>query len=440
MQELLDNTFTEERFNNLLFKFLFHEPFFADIIRSLRKVPTYSIPTAGVSYDGTSIVLYYNPNFLNSLTEIQIYGLLKHECYHIIFKHISSRKQDPHLLWNIATDLAINSTIPEKELPPGGLIPGKKFDLEGNDQFPKEVQEKRESLSSFIASLPSHKNSEWYMNKLREDKEMSDLVEELLGGQGGCQMPGGSGGGSEEGEEGKGSSQSAGIGFDHHFDGEMTEGDKELLDAKINEILAEAVKKAEENRGWGSCSALTKESLKSFIYKTVDWKTVLRYFCGTKQRANKSRSFKKINRKYPYQHPGRKIGRTSNIAVYIDQSGSVSNAELQLFFSTLNDLAKKTTFTIFHFDCTVDEKSRYVWKKNKRIEKAYRTRGGGTSFESVELFHRKIQSEFDGYIIFTDGEAPRPPESKTQRCWVLCPKRRLAFKESKKDVVVQMSV
>lgn len=436
MQELLDAKFTEENFNEILFKFLFHEPFFADIIRFLRKVPTYSIPTAGVAYDGTSIILYYNPNFLNSLTEQQIYGLLKHECYHIIYKHISSRKQDPHLLWNIATDLAINSTIPERELPPGGLIPGKKFSSEGLEDFPEEVLEKREKLSSFIASLPRDKNSEWYMNKLREDQEMSDLVDELFSEKSQSQCSN-----NLEGEdEGNANSQGSSIGFDHHFNEEMSEGDKDLLDAKINEIIEEAVKRADENRGWGTCSASTRKELQSFVYKSVDWRTVLRYFCGTKQRANKSRSFKKINRKYPYQHPGRKIGRTSNIAVYIDQSGSVSNAELTLFFSTLNDLAKKTKFTIYHFDHTVDEKSKYIWQKNKKIDKPYRTRSGGTSFEAVEKFHKKVQSEYDGYIIFTDGEAPKPNRCKTKRCWVLCPNRSLAFTPDKEDVVVKMNL
>ena len=436
MTEVKVSSYSKEKFDKVLFKFLFAEPFFADIIRSLRKVETRSIPTAGVGFDGSSIVLYYNPEFLATLTTLQIFGLLKHECYHIIFKHISSRKQTPHLVWNIATDLAINSTIPMNELPDGGLIPGEAFkETEATASLPDEFKEKRKQLSDFIAALPRNKTSEWYMEQLRQNNDIIDAINELMSpspsemaGEG-CEEGGGAG------CQGKG-----GIGFDHHFDDDLSEGDEDYVNAKINEILEEAVKRAEENRGWGTCSNSTREKLKSAIIKTVDWKTVLRYFCGTKQRANKSRTFKKINRKYPYQHPGRKIGRTSNIAVYIDQSGSVSNAELMLFFSTLNDLAKRTTFTIFHFDSTVDDKSKYIWKRNKKISKPYRTRSGGTSFESVELFHRKIKADYDGYIIFTDGEAPKPPICKTKRCWVLCPGRKLAFTPDKHDSVVEMSL
>jgi predicted metal-dependent peptidase len=33
----------------------------------------------------------------------------------------------------------------------------------------------------------------------------------------------------------------------------------------------------------------------------VDWKKVLRYFVKTSQRANKSTTIKRINRRYPYK-------------------------------------------------------------------------------------------------------------------------------------------
>ena len=123
----MENEVTEKRFNNLLIKFLLDEPFFASIIRHLRKEKTNQIPTAGVSIQDDSMILYWNPNFIKKLSTKQVFGLLKHECYHLIFKHMTTRKQEPHMLWNIATDLAINSTIPYHELPEGGLVPGKEM-------------------------------------------------------------------------------------------------------------------------------------------------------------------------------------------------------------------------------------------------------------------------------------------------------------------------
>ena len=112
---------TDERFKKIMLKFLLNEPFFSDIMSHIRRQKTHAIPTAGVSCAGGDFTLHWNPDFVGKLTTKKVFGLLKHECYHLIYQHVSGRKQNPHLMWNIATDLAINSTIPLDELPEGGL-------------------------------------------------------------------------------------------------------------------------------------------------------------------------------------------------------------------------------------------------------------------------------------------------------------------------------
>ncbi len=411
----------QKRLDKILIKFLIDEPFFSSIVRSMRKVPTNSIPTAGVSFKDDSITLYWNPSFLNDLTGRQVFGLLKHECYHLIFKHLTIRKQDPHLLWNIATDLAINSTIPESELPEGGLIPGKPMNLEeAKKVLPAERYENAVKLSSFIESLPRNKASEWYMEKLQDD-ETKDMIEQHF-----------------QPKPGEGQGEGTSAGFDHHFDEEMSDAEKQLADAKVAKIVKEAKDRADRSNAWGSTPQEMKERIRAFFENAVNWKSVLRYFCGTKQRANKTRTMRKINRKYPYIHAGRKIKHTSNVAVYIDQSGSVGDEDLALFFGALSELSKKTRFTIFHFDTEVDESSRYVWQKNKGFITPYRTRGGGTDFDAAEDHFRKVSAEFDGYIVMTDGMAPKPKSCISQRCWVLLPNTALYFNAEKKDTVVVM--
>jgi predicted metal-dependent peptidase len=406
----------EKEMNSLLIKFLFTEPFFADIIRSLNKIETNKIPTAGVTVESGTYTLYWNYKFLNSLNDKQKIGLMKHECYHLIFKHVTKRKQEPHKLWNIATDLAINSIIPLRQLPEGGLIPGHPLSFEEDNTLPEEFKQKRKAMSDFIEALPKDKSSEYYMEQLLNDPEMQDIIEEMTGGS------------------------NDGCGFDFHFDNnDLTDSERAIAESKMKKIVKDAVKKADLNKGWGSCSSEVREQIRTAISADeVNWKDMLRNFCGTKQKANKSRTFRRINRKYPYIHPGRKISHEAKIAIYIDQSGSVSQEALQALFESLNDLAKRTTFTIFHFDTTVDEKSRYEWKKRKKIKTAYRTRSGGTCFNCIEKFHRKIKSQFDGYIVFTDGEASKPIPCKTKRCWLLYPGKQLAFSKDKNDTVIIM--
>ena len=81
-------------FNKLMVNFLLTEPFFASIMRLIRKRRTTddSIPTAGVCVENGGFTMYWNPEFIGKLTKEQFFGLLKHECYHLIFKHVTTRK------------------------------------------------------------------------------------------------------------------------------------------------------------------------------------------------------------------------------------------------------------------------------------------------------------------------------------------------------------
>jgi predicted metal-dependent peptidase len=425
---------TDERFKKIMLKFLLNEPFFSDIMSHIRRQKTYAIPTAGVSCAGGDFTLHWNPDFVGKLTTKKVFGLLKHECYHLIYQHVSGRKQKPHLMWNIATDLAINSTIPLDELPEGGLVPGQATKFPA-DYTPAPAQVK---MSEFIKSMPLNKSSEWYMEKIMNDEEIQEAIQEAMG-EGSCEDGFGEGNGNGNGDSKSDAGNGRpGQGFDHHFDEELSDAEKAMADAKIKEIVKKAAKRASKNRSWGSVGASMQGEIQAMFSDEIDWRNVLRYFCGSKQKANRSRTFKRINKKYPYIHPGRKTSYTSNIAVYIDQSGSVGDHELQLLFNTLNELAKRVTFTIYHFDTSVDEASEFVWKKNKTVRKAYRTRGGGTCFNCVEDHFRKNIAKYDGYIIMTDGYAPKPKPCKSKRCWVIIPGCEPQFQIDKKDTKVVM--
>jgi len=126
----------------------------------------------------------------------------------------------------------------------------------------------------------------------------------------------------------------------------------------------------------------------------------------------------RLNKKYPGIHSGHKRGYTSSIAVYIDQSGSVSNEELSLLFGELRNLAKNTEFVTYHFDTEVDETSETVWRSGKTPD-VHRTRCGGTCFKAPTLHANKNKHRFDGYLILTDGYAPNPGHSRLKRGWVV---------------------
>ena len=63
--------------NPHLIKLMWDEPFFSNILRSVTKIRTDSIPTAGVLAKDGDIKMWWNPAFVGGLTSKQVKGLLK---------------------------------------------------------------------------------------------------------------------------------------------------------------------------------------------------------------------------------------------------------------------------------------------------------------------------------------------------------------------------
>ena len=166
---------------------------------------------------------------------------------------------------------------------------------------------------------------------------------------------------------------------------------------------------------------------------TIDWRKVLRYFVKTSQRANKTSTVKRINKRYPYIHPGKKVRRQASIAISIDQSGSVSDVMLACFFAELNKLSDLATFTVIPFDTEVAEDNVYIWRKGEK--RTYeRVACGGTCFNAP--------TEYDGHIVLTDLEAPKPKASKCQRMWMTTKEcaQRPYFKTNERIVAIEPKV
>ena len=361
-------------------RLLMDEPFFAVLSREMEKVASEAIPTAGVRItDEGRFEMLYNPSFFADLTDQERKAVLLHEFYHCVLEHVTGRMPGGKMtkLWNYATDLAINSNL--TGLPEGCLMPG-----EG--QF---------------VDLPTGKSAEWYHEKLKKDQSPDDDGDDGSGG-------GGGGGGDGDGE---GEPQ-----FDSHEGWEeCDEQTKQIARERIKHAMKKAVEECAQTNSWGTVSGGTRQDIIDRLTPKVDWRKVLRYFIKTSQRSNKRSTLKRLNRRYPMIHAGRKTERTAKIAISIDQSGSVDNGMLAAFFSELNKLADLAEFTVIPFDSEVGEDMVYVWKKGER-RKTERVMCGGTDFNPPTKYVN--ERTFDGHIILTDLCAPKPITSKCQRMWM----------------------
>ena len=407
---------------------MLEEPFYTRVMRILSKTKTRSIPTAGVIAKDGELRMYWNDRFMAALPGKQIRGVLKHECLHLIFEHTTTRKYEPHKVWNYATDLAINSHLMD-ELPEFGLFPGKAFSAlteEQKEKMGEAAVAQYEAVSKKIESFPKGQAAEWYFARLMEDDEVKDAIENP------AEQPG------QEGEGGEGVGMPGTL-DDHDGWGDMSDEDREYIKAKVKQAAQDAAKECDSKGNWGSVPAELRRQIKAALVNEVPWQKILDRFCGYSRRAHRTTSYSRLHSTMGRLVPGAKRGYTSSVAAYIDQSGSVSDRELALCFGELANLAKNTEFTCYHFDTQIDEKSEKVWKRRGNPE-AGRTRAGGTCFKAPTEHAGKNKSRFDGYIVLTDGYAPDPGPSRLPRAWVITPDGAVQdwMHNYKKDVIVKM--
>ena len=142
-------------------------------------------PTAAV--DGKSI--YYNEEWVNTLSEKARMGLLAHEVLHPALGHLWRRGGRNLEIWNYAVDFAANDIIkrmiPNVELPEGGCYDSK-FQGMCAEQIYGILEKKAKQR-------PDRKNGDGHMEKPREGQ-----------GQGKGKGKGGSKGGAKKGKGGSG--------------------------------------------------------------------------------------------------------------------------------------------------------------------------------------------------------------------------------------------
>lgn len=432
----------EPRFNydEVLIDWLKQVPFFLEMSRWIRKRSAEALgngtplPTAAMSYnmETDDFELLYNKMWFVFLKYKhgqegirQIEGVTNHEFYHMVWKHVTTRRRDPHFAWNIATDAAINSIITTNggKLPKGGIIPGTKWEAPTDRKMTEEEKKMVEGLNELIGSWPKLKASDWYFEDLMKWSQENNYE----WGKNGIKMPGS---GDEEFDI-------PGIDMHDMWD-DIPEEQRQLIEAKLKNIVRKAVKHADNTQnGWGNMPADIRDQIRASVDDQIDWEQVLKSFIGMSFKGNRATSIKKINKRYPYMHPGVKRGYQAHIAVCMDQSGSVAQEWVEMFFGVLRSLSKKVTFTLIPFDHSVDVANIVEWRKGKTPE-LKRTRCGGTSFDAPTLYVNapEHRGKWDGMIILTDGECSQPPASRVKRAWVICPNHKLMFKTD--ELVIQM--
>ncbi len=189
-----------------------------------------------------------------------------------------------------------------------------------------------------------------------------------------------------------------------------------LAESNINELI----KYAQETNSWGSLSGNVVAMIEASLIIKIDYRKILNSF-----RASVISSQRKLTRMYPsrrygFQFMGSKSDFSTKLLMAIDVSGSVTDEDLQNFFSVVNRFFKYgiKEIDVIQFDIEIKGELQPF----KKAQKTIKIKGRGfTNFQPI-FDYICDNPTYDGLLIFTDGGAPSPTlkrKIRTKILWVL---------------------
>lgn len=343
-------------------KLLIKSPFYGLFLLGLNKYFGDKCETACVCRNGINTELCVNEKFWNSLDDEMQLAVIQHELGHIMFKHITSSEyfgDKEH--FNIAADCNVNSYIPILQKDPF-VYPAK-------------------------YNLPNEKGTKWYYEQIPKDNREDNSEEDNQNGN----------------QRGKPQ-------FDHKQPNigsheswkdfqDLSEAEKQLVENQIDyqaKHVAEQVQKMAgsipgEFRGY-------IDSLFEIKPQVFNWKSYFRRVIGNLITSDLYLTKMRPSRRFP-DGRGVRFKKKPSVLVGVDTSGSVSDSELEDFFSEIHHLWKSgVKVTVAQIDTQIQHIEEYNGTFNKKIFGR-----GGTEFTDLINFYNDNKKDFSTIVIFTDG-------------------------------------
>ena len=354
---------------NVINRTLIYFPVFKIIINNIKFIENKSINTACT----TGRVVYYNPEFFNSLTKDQQVFTIAHELMHITLKHLSRREERDMEIWNYATDAVINQLLVKNGLPM----------IEGLIDCPDALDYSAEEYYEMVKNRP---DCDEIMAKYRQDKAKA------------------SGGNIASHDE-----------WNKEEEEEITDEIPDINEHNISDVNKKLVHDDNTQFRQGIESQEPQKSVIDGVGEStpaIDWKTFLQRQKRKIVSADYDLHNGEFNEEGFYQYPIMHI-KKSNIEILIDTSGSVDDELVKAFLKECKNIFDDFTIKIGCFDTRF---YGFQEVKDKAELDNFKIEGrGGTDFEvAAKAFSKKAAVK----IIFTDGYANVPKE-RQNIIWVV---------------------
>ena len=363
-QIIKDGEQSRENFQDVMDKVIgaisLQEPFLAILSMRIPKVYTDNdkeLPTAAVGATRHKadrlprVTMFINRKFFLGMTHKQRVGVMMHELFHVALAHIADRKavKEQAKLWNIATDLAINSLIDhttdgklkdvdQLRLPGFTLLPGRLAVEQPSEASDSEKRTAKEiefakKFRELIASFPGLQASDFYMKKLRELQD----------------------------EAGPGMQLGFGFGpMDSHDSWGVDPDMEDVISEEIRGMIREAATHSRSKNQWGSVSADMQKAIDEYLKSEVDWRAVLKMFHAKTRALDPVSTMRRVNKRAPYKMPGTRRDEIAQVVWFVDQSGSMGDDEIARGLAEGLNCSRTGQIDIMNFDTSIDHDSRFT--------------------------------------------------------------------------------
>ena len=351
--------------------------FFGSLMLFAQIEKSKNLPTAAT--DGRKI--FFNEDFLNSLSSKEQNALMLHEVLHMALLHVTRRQsRDPHI-WNIAADIVVNDLIERNtSFPlPEGAITDNRFQDKSVEYIYEALLKSKKKYKLVITDIlePSNANSD------ESKKDSNDVMEPLS---------------QEETDE-----------IESFWKDKM-------------EILKNSSEHQLSN-GKGSLPAGIEEEISTILEPEVDWRHALWKYVG-----KTPADFDDLDRRFIYKglYLESLLTEAVEVSVCIDTSGSVSDELLKQFAGELKGILRSypnVKCSLFFADTNLV--GPYEIDRIEQMPKAVGR--GGTSFVPFFDYLKKHGEENNLLgnnklsIYFTDGYGDFPSqEPNNPTMWLVC--------------------
>jgi predicted metal-dependent peptidase len=347
---------------------LLRHPFFGNMATRLRIVAADEwVPTAAV--DGRN--LYFNTQFFNALSNKEIEFVIAHEILHCVFDHFTRREDRDPILHNISADYIVNNLLVRD------LIGTKPTLIDCYQDF------KYETWSSEAVYDDLFKNYDE-----EELKQLGELLDEHI---------------DWEGEDSD--SQGKAPGKKGSGDGKPTYTKDELK--KIRDEIKEGMMQAAQAAGAGNTPAEVQRMIKELTEPKMNWREIIRQQIQSTIRNDYT--FSRPSRKGQMSGvvlPGMSFMDTIDLAVALDMSGSIGNAQAQDFLGEVKgimDEFKDYNIKLWCFDTKVYNEQDFSADSGDNLLDYEIMGGGGTDFDCNWEYMKLNDIQPKKFIMFTDG-------------------------------------